>query len=185
MSFIRALGIFELSSIARGVVTADAIMKKAGVELLASRPVSGGKFLIFFRGGVAEVEESFAAGKSVAKDQVIDAFFVSALHPSIWPFLPDPMSETKKAHRQHAACIIESKTVCRAIWAADTALKVANVTMTDMRLAVGISGKAIFSLCGTLPDIQAAEEAMKEKGEGLTIEVIPAPAAEISGRLFF
>ena len=45
-----SLGILELSLIARGLVVADAMMKRAEVELLATRPVSGGKHLVVVAG---------------------------------------------------------------------------------------------------------------------------------------
>ena len=61
-----ALGVLEVSTIARGVVTADAGLKRAPAVLLHSRAVSGGKHLVFFEGGVAEVEEAMGAGKLIA-----------------------------------------------------------------------------------------------------------------------
>ena len=52
-----ALGIVELRSIARGVVAADAALKRSPAAILHSRPVSGGKHLVMLEGGVAEVHE--------------------------------------------------------------------------------------------------------------------------------
>jgi len=45
-----ALGLLELSSIARGVVVADAALKRAPAVLLSSRTLSGGKHLVVARG---------------------------------------------------------------------------------------------------------------------------------------
>ena len=67
-----ALGVLEVSTIARGVVTADAGLKRAPAILLHSRAVSGGKHLVFFEGGVAEVEEAMGAGKWIAGDLLLD-----------------------------------------------------------------------------------------------------------------
>ena len=65
-----ALGVLELSSVARGVVTADAALKRAPSVLVSSRAVSGGKHLVIVEGGVAEVEESMAAGRAAARASV-------------------------------------------------------------------------------------------------------------------
>src|SRR5207249_5075694 len=58
----EALALLEVSSLARGVVVADAVAKRARIELLQCGPVSPGKYLVLFAGGVGEVDESFAAG---------------------------------------------------------------------------------------------------------------------------
>ena len=61
-----ALGLLELATVARGVVVADAALKRAPAVLLSSRTLSGGKLLVVLAGGVAEVEEAMAAGKLAA-----------------------------------------------------------------------------------------------------------------------
>ena len=61
----EALALLEVASLARGVVAADAVAKQAQVELLECSPVSPGKYLILFAGGVAEVDESLRAGAAV------------------------------------------------------------------------------------------------------------------------
>ena len=53
-----ALGVLEISTIARGVVAADAALKRAPAVLLSSRAVSGGKHLVMLEGPVAEVQEA-------------------------------------------------------------------------------------------------------------------------------
>src|SRR5882724_586296 len=67
-----ALGVLEIGSIARGVVVADAALKRAPAVLLSSRAVSGGKHLVMLEGGVAEVEEAMHAGALAAGDRLLD-----------------------------------------------------------------------------------------------------------------
>ena len=55
-----ALGILELEHIARGILVSDAVVKRAPVAIVRSTPVSGGKYLLFLRGGVAEMEDAAA-----------------------------------------------------------------------------------------------------------------------------
>ena len=85
-----------------------------------------------------------------------------------------------------AVAIVETKTVCGAIAAADAACKAADVTVRDVRFAVDLAGKAYFTLTGALPAIQAAAEAAREAaGDRLVdLEVIAQPSPELRGRLF-
>ena len=51
----QAVGCVEVSSVARGLDSADAMVKTAQVRLLASHPVCPGKYVILVGGSVAEV----------------------------------------------------------------------------------------------------------------------------------
>ena len=50
-----AIGLLELQSIARGVTVADALVKRAAVQLVLNRPVSPGKHLVLCGGEVGDV----------------------------------------------------------------------------------------------------------------------------------
>ena len=73
----RLLHLSELEHIARGVLVADAICKRTEIEILASRPISGGKHLIYLRGGVAAVglraglHGSRGAGGAIAPNEAL------------------------------------------------------------------------------------------------------------------
>src|SRR6185369_14100513 len=87
-----ALGVLEIGSIARGVVVADAALKRAPAVLLSSRAVSGGKHLVMLEGGVAEVEEAMAAGKHMAGDLLLDRVELPAADDQVWPMLGAPVA---------------------------------------------------------------------------------------------
>jgi hypothetical protein len=67
-----SLGLLELSSIAAGIRAADEVVKAARVDLVEAIPISTGKFLVIFAGGVAEVEASIDAGRRAAQGAVVD-----------------------------------------------------------------------------------------------------------------
>jgi len=183
-----ALGILELSLIARGLVVADAMMKRAEVALLASRPVSGGKHLVIVAGEVDVVGESMAAGRAAAAGALVDELFLPYLFDALWPLLGDPVHPAEwTGGPVGAVAIVETETVCAAVAAADAAGKAALVAVRDMRLATGISGKAFFTMTGDLPDIEAAAAAARDAAASrlLLLEVIPSPAPELVGRLVF
>ena len=183
-----ALGVLELATIARGVVVADAALKRAPALLLSSRAVSGGKHLVMLEGGVAEVEEAMSAGKLAAGTILLDSVELPAADDQIWPMLGAPVSapDWSGDSTAEAVAIIETRTVCAAIAAADAACKAAEVTVRDVRFAVDLAGKAYFTLTGALDAIQAAAAAAAEAaGDRLVgLEVIAQPAPELRGRLF-
>ena len=82
-----ALGLLELATVARGVVVADAALKRAPAVLLSSRTLSGGKLLVVLAGGVAEVEEAMAAGKLAAGDRLRDRVELAYADAQVWPML--------------------------------------------------------------------------------------------------
>jgi microcompartment protein CcmL/EutN len=187
-----ALGVLEIGTIARGVVVADAGLKRAPAILLSSRAISGGKHLVMFEGGVAEVEEAMAAGRLAAGTTLLDHVELPAADDQVWPMLGAPVTPPDwSADRDaEAVAIVETRTVCAAIAAADAACKVAAVTVRDVRFAVDLAGKAYFTLTGTLDAIEAAVAAATDAAQLAAtdrlvgIELIAQPSPDLRGRLF-
>ena len=179
-----ALAILELSSIARGVVVSDALVKKAPVELLQSRPVSSGKHILVFGGEVAAVDESFRAGRQVAGDALVDELYLPFAHAQIGPLLG--ASERRRPRIRGAVGVVETATVCATVLGADAACKTAEVTLLELRLAVGIGGKAFFTMTGELHDVEAAVEAAAgafDRERLVATEIVAAPHADLTTRL--
>lgn len=183
-----ALGVLEIGTIARGVVVADAALKRAPAVLLSSRAVSGGKHLVMLEGGVAEVEEAIAAGMLAATDLLLDRVTLAAADDQVWPMLGAPVTSPDWSGdgEAEAVAILETRTVCAAIAAADAACKVADVIVRDVRFAVDLAGKAYFTLTGSLDAIEAAAAAATSAaGDRLVgAEVIAQPSPDLRGRLF-
>jgi microcompartment protein CcmL/EutN len=183
---LPALALVEVNSIARGVVVADAACKKAHVRLLQSHPVSPGKHVVIFAGGVAEVEESLAAGLAAAGATLVDKLFLPYAHAALAPLVGGAQAGPPGG-RHDAVGIVETFTIAATLAAADAAVKAAEVTLCDMRLGQGIGGKAFFSLSGELHAVEAATDAARaaiEAGLLAAIEIIAAPAEELRSRLF-
>ncbi len=183
-----ALGVLEIGSIARGVVVADASLKRAPAILLSSRAISGGKHVVMLEGGVAEVEEAMAAGKLAAGTHLIDHVELAAADDQVWPMLGAPVAppDWTDDPDAEAVVIVETTTVAAAIRAADAACKVAHVTVRDVRFAIDLAGKAYFTLTGSLDSIGAATAAAIEAaGVNLVLaELIAQPSPDLRGRLF-
>src|SRR5712692_4963263 len=110
-----AIALLETSSIARGIEATDAMMKRAGVELLMTTIVPRGKYLVMIGGMVADVEASLRARKDVAGNAVVDEFLIQNAHPQ----LPAAIKGRVKVPSLITFGIIQTKEVVFAIVAAD------------------------------------------------------------------
>ena len=184
MSEKPALALLELSSLARGVAVADAVVKRAPVELLECAPASPGKYLILFAGGVAETAESLEAGVAVAKDSLLDKLHLPQAHAQLLPAIRAG-SRGLGWDTDDPAGMVELLTVGAALRCADAACKAAEVRLQMLHLARGIGGKAWFVLRGALESVEAAVAAATQAaGQGLLVgaEVVARPHFELRGR---
>jgi len=180
-----ALAVVELSSIARGVIAADAMAKRAPIRILQTHPISPGKHLVVIAGGVAEVEESLAAGVAVAGGTLVDRLMLPRAHEALVPLIGGTAAAPTLLD---SVAIFETFTVCSTVLAADAAAKAAQVTLVDMRLGTGLGGKAFFTMSGRLEEVEAAALAGRsaiETGLLVGIETIPAPHEDLRRRLFW
>jgi microcompartment protein CcmL/EutN len=179
----NAIGLIELSSIAAGYLVADAMLKAADVELILSRTICSGKYMVLVGGDVAGVTSSVEAGQVIGQGAVIDAFVIPNVHPSLFPAI----SGTSKVDALEAMGIIESFSVASMIEAADAAAKAANVQLIELRLAMALGGKAFVTLTGDVAAAQAAVDAgaavVASKGLLVNKVVIPNPRRELLSEL--
>src|SRR5208283_468385 len=83
----NSIGLIELTSIAAGYLAADAMLKASEVEMMLSRSICSGKYMVMVRGDVAAVEASVAAGIAGARFAIVDSFVIPNLHESVFPAL--------------------------------------------------------------------------------------------------
>lgn len=174
-----ALGLIEYKSIARGIRSTDAIVKKAPVKLLSTHPVCPGKYLVVFSGEVADVEESLKMGVETGGDLVINYIFLPYVHRDVIP----AVAGTTQIERFDALGIVESFSVASCVIAADKAAKASPAQLVEIRLANGLGGKAYFIMTGLLCDLEASMEVAKasiqEEGLLAGYEIIPAPHQDL------
>ena len=58
----NSIGLIELSSIAAGYQVTDAMLKAADVDLVLSRSICSGKYMVMVRGEVGAIQASVSAG---------------------------------------------------------------------------------------------------------------------------
>jgi len=178
-----ALGLVEVSSIARGVVVADAMAKKAPIQILQSHPTSPGKHIVVVAGGVAEVDEAMAAGVLAAGATLVDRLYLPQAHEQLGPLVA---GQRRDGQIIDSIAIFETHTISASVLAADAAAKAAEVVLLEMRLGQGIGGKGYFTLTGSLDSVEAAVQAARDVVDPslvVGIEVIPAPHDDLRPRL--
>lgn len=181
--YVDVIGVQEYSSIAVGFLALDAIVKAAPVNILATRIVTPGKFIVLFTGDVASVEASLTAGKDSREEDLLDELFIPNLDRKVIPAIAGPVS----VQEWDALGIIESLSVTAGIVAADLAAKEAEIRIPEIRLAGGMGGKSTIKVMGRLEDVEAslAAGAGYVQGKGLLCRqvLIPRPHPDIWGHL--
>jgi bacterial microcompartment shell protein len=147
-----ALALVELSSIAVGMQAADAMAKRASIDVLKAGTVHNGKYLVLIGGQVADVEESLAAGREVGGAAVLDFVFLPQVHPEV----VGTIGGARAPAPTDALGIVETTTVAAAIHAADAGVKGAQVRLVELRLADGLGGKGVVLFAGLVADVEAA-----------------------------
>lgn len=178
-----AIGVVELNSLARGTVVADAMAKRAPVDVLESHPICPGKFIIIVAGEVDDVKEAMDAGQHYGGYTMTDYTIIENLHPQVLPAVQgaNPVPEITSVG------LLETWVCPSCIIAADAACKAADIHLIEVRLANGLGGKAYMTLTGELFAVEAAMAAAVEavtSGQLLRHEIIPAPHQSVKPKLF-
>src|SRR5581483_5602917 len=151
----NSLGLIELTSIASGFHVCDTMLKAADVELLLSRSICSGKYMVMVRGEVGAVEAAVSAGNGTNRFSIIDSFVIPNLHESVFPAI----SGASKVEAMDALGILESFSVASLIEGADAAVKAANVQLIEIRLAMALGGKAFVTMTGNVAAVEAGIDA--------------------------
>jgi microcompartment protein CcmL/EutN len=168
---LPALAIWEFSSVPAGIECADAIIKGAPVESINTGTTHPGKYVVLVTGDTASV---VVAGDIVAervRPSLIDAVFLADIATDVADAVLGP--ERRVNLDAEAVGVVETVSVSAGIDAADAAVKHANVSLSGIRLADGLGGKAYFIVDGTVGEVDAAVEAANERaGEAVTDSVV-------------
>ncbi len=176
---LKAIAMIELNSIARGVESADEMLKSADVDLVMAQPICAGKFMVLVSGDVDAVERALDAGREAGGEFLVDDFVIPNVHASVFPAL----TATTRIQAIDSLAVIETFSVASAITAADAAVKAADVEIIEIRCATGLGGKSFLTLTGDVSSIHAAVEAGIDtlRGSGLILShtVIPYPSPQL------
>ena len=131
--------------------------------------------MILVRGDVAACRASVDEGIRDGAEAVADAIVIPNLHEQVFPAI----SQSAEIGPVETLGILEAFNVATLIEGADAAVKSAEVSLLEIRLAMALGGKAFCILTGTVAATQAAVEAGKlvigEKGLLAGWALIPSP----------
>jgi len=169
--FDPALSLVEFSSIAVGIQAADAMVKRAPIEVIQAGTVQPGKYLVLIGGLTADVEEALAAGRQVGGSAIVDIVYLPQVHPE----LVEALRGGRVPKPKDALGVVETSSVAAAIQAADAGIKAAAVQLVEVRLADGLGGKGIVLFSGLVADVEVAVErgvAALDRPDQLVREVV-------------
>ena len=176
----KAIGMVELSSISRGIETADFMVKKAEVELLRASTVCPGKYIVIVGGDTGDVKSSMREGLDVAGEYLVDSLLIPNIHDQLMPAI----SGTNEIGDPEAVGVIEFYSIASAILAADAAAKAANIRLIEVRIGFAIGGKGFVTLTGDVGAVKSAVAA-GVSGRELYVNsvVIPRPDPKVIASL--
>jgi len=180
---LKSIGLLETNSVAKGVESADEMLKTADVDLIMARTTCPGRYMVMISGEVAAVQNSVDVGKDVAGEFLVDTFVIANVHADLFPAL----NCASQVVEIESLGIIETYTVASCITAADAAAKSAAVQLIEIRCATGLAGKSFVTMTGDVGSVRAAVDAGvgELEGEGMiqSYVVIPSPSKELYASL--
>lgn len=148
----ETIAVLELTSIARGYLVADSMIKYAPVQLVEARPYYPGKFLIVVSGDVASVRGAAEVGVA----QAGPFLFASLCIPNLAPPVVYAVNRVHQPPMKDTIGVLESFSAVALIEAVDHAWKSADVDVHSMELLQGIGGKAFAIFTGELTNVETA-----------------------------
>lgn len=180
---IKAIGLVEFVSIAKGIEAADAMLKASRVKVLEAKPICPGKYIVLIWGDVSAVQNSVRAGKDIAAHAVVDDFVIPNVHPSVI----EAIASATPVTALDALGVIESFSVAALIVAADAAVKAAEVELIEIRVGMGIGGKSFVTLTGDVGDVKSSvkvgTKSCADKGMLVESVVIPSPHKDLTAHI--
>jgi len=175
----NALGMVEFNSIAVGIEATDAMLKESEVELIIAKTICSGKYIALVKGDTAAVRSSVEKGEQVGDIACVDSFVIPNVHASLFT----AFASATPQQEVNALGILECFSVSSCVLAADRAAKTAQVTIMEIRMGIGIGGKAFFTMTGDVAAVRSALEAaaMVASDKGLLVRkiLIPQPREEV------
>ena len=179
MANIQAVGMIEFNSIAVGIEAADHMMKAADVEPLMIKSICPGKYVVAVYSNVAAVQASVDAGMAAGVDTLVDHFVIPNIDKAVIAAMGMALADI----RGNAVGVIETFSAASCIVAADTAVKTADVDLIEVRIAMGVGGKAFCILAGDVGPVEmsvgAGAASAAEKGLLVRKTVIPSISEEV------
>ena len=154
-----AIALLEFDSIAVGIESGDAMVKRAPLDVIKAGTVHPGKYLVLVGGQVADLQEALEAGRLLGSDSLVGEMVLPDVHDDVVAALIG----AREGGPGEALGIVETSTVAAVIEAADAGVKGASVTLREIRMADGLGGKGYLLFSGPVAEVEAAVEIGAER----------------------
>lgn len=179
----RSIGLVELKSIPVGIKVSDEMLKSANVELVLATPICPGKYVILISGDVGAIKSAVNCGINAGGIFVTDHHIINNVHEDVL----HGISGTSEYDNVAAVGIIETISAISSIKAGDTAVKSADVSLIEIRIARGLGGKGFLVFTGEISAVKSAIQAVTnelgEDGEITSFADIPSPHEDLIEKL--
>lgn len=146
----------DVSDIPRGLQMLDALVKEAEINVLSAGTIHDGRYLVLFSGEVEPVIRAFDRARAVVGEALYDAVILPWADERMAPAILDGTEGPNG--RGDSLGVLQTGSAPTLVRALDAALKGAEVDLIQIRVADGLGGKAIATLCGETHDVEAAVE---------------------------
>ncbi len=179
-----AVGVLELSSIAKGIESMDVMLKASKINIIISKTVCPGKYIIVISGDAGAVNEAMEKGAESAGKYALNKLVLPAVHENVLPALN---GKKQNAIYGKPIGIVEFSSITSGILACDAALKSANVKILEFKIGMLIGGKSYFIISGDTSSLQEAFHAVNKKVDKRRIinsVIISSPDNDLIKHLF-
>ncbi|MDR0884943.1 MAG: BMC domain-containing protein [Clostridiales Family XIII bacterium] len=175
----KAIGMLEVTSIARGIYMADQMVKISEVDIVTASSTCPGKYIAIVHGDVASVEDAVHTGERFAGEFYVDSIIIPNVNPHVFPAIVG----AEMPERIDAIGIVESYSMSQMVISADAILKSAELDAIELRLGTGLGGKAYFTFTGDVAAVTTGVDTAKAiaADDGLLVdcEVIASPSDKL------
>ena len=176
----KAIGLIEYKTVSTGVFVADMMLKTAQVEIIFSKTVCPGKYIVLFTGDLGAINACIGLARKEYSTNLIDSFILGNPHNDIFAAI----YKTSEIKELGALGILETFSVASIIVAADEAAKTSLVDLIEIRIANGMCGKSYLMLTGDVAAVEAAISKAKSSAgkDGMLLDsvVIANPDKDLS-----
>jgi microcompartment protein CcmL/EutN len=156
----KAIGMIEYRTVSAGITATDLMVKTADVDIIEAQTVCPGKYISIITGDLSAVRAAVDNAKSSFEESCIDSFVLGNPDESIFPAI---MGTTNvSATEVNALGILETFDASQIIVAADNAVKTAEISLIEIRLARGMCGKSYVIMTGEVAAVTAAVERARD-----------------------
>ena len=179
-----AIRVLELTSIAKGIESMDVMLKASKINIVVSKTICPGKYIIVINGDAGAVNEAIEKGAASAEKCVLDKLVLPAVHENLLSALN---GRRRDVAYYKPIGIVELSSITSGILACDAALKSANVELLEFKIGMLIGGKSYFIISGDTSSLQEAFRTVNKKVDKRRVinsVIISSPDNDLIKHLF-